>query len=52
MKNDPEQRYNIASDNPKIVKRMFDLILADAQGGPILPDWEIDTSFDSLQQFE
>ena len=52
MKNDPEQRHNIASDNPKIVKRMFDLVLADAQGGPILPDWEIDTSFDSLQQFE
>jgi hypothetical protein len=36
----PEQRHNIASDNPRIVKRMFDLVLADTQGGPILPNWE------------
>lgn len=40
MKNDPEQCHNIALDKPEIVRRMFDLILADAQGGPILPNWE------------
>lgn len=40
MGNDPEQRENLASDKPKIVKRLFDLILADADGGPILPHWD------------
>ena len=44
MNNDPGQLHNIAADKPKIVKRMFDLIIADAKGGPILPNWKIDTS--------
>ncbi|MBL7120125.1 MAG: sulfatase [Dehalococcoidia bacterium] len=44
MKNDPGQLHNIAADKSKIVKRMFDLILDDAQGGPILPNFKIDTS--------
>jgi arylsulfatase A-like enzyme len=42
MKSDPGQLHNIAADKPKVVKRMFDLVLDDAQGGPILPDWEWD----------
>jgi len=42
MRNDPGQMENIAADNPKIVKRMFELILADAHGGPILPDFKLD----------
>jgi arylsulfatase A-like enzyme len=41
MRNDPEQNYNIASDKPEVVKRMFDLILEDA-GGPVLPNWKVD----------
>jgi len=49
MKNDPDQRRNIARDKPKIVKRMYDLILADAKGRPILPDWTIDTSLEALR---
>ena len=39
MKNDPEQNYNIAADKPQVVKRMFDMVLDDAHGGPILPDY-------------
>lgn len=38
MRDDPEQRQNIAKDKPKVVKRLFDLVLADAKGGPILPN--------------
>jgi arylsulfatase A-like enzyme len=38
MGSDPEQRQNIAKDKPKVVKRLFDLVLADAKGGPILPN--------------
>jgi arylsulfatase A-like enzyme len=39
MKNDPYQQENLAADRPQIVKRLHDLILADAGGGPILPNW-------------
>ncbi|MBM3132558.1 MAG: hypothetical protein FJZ95_05935 [Chloroflexi bacterium] len=42
MKNDPEQQVNIASDKPQIAKRLFDLVLQDADGGPILPDCDVD----------
>jgi len=41
MRNDPEQNNNIASDKPKVVKRMFDLVIEDA-GGPVLPNWRVD----------
>ncbi len=43
MRNDPEQLHSIAEDNPQIVKRMYDLILADAHNGPIAPNFKIDT---------
>jgi len=39
MKNDPYQRENLASDKPDVVKRLYNLILSDAGGGPILPNW-------------
>jgi arylsulfatase A-like enzyme len=42
MKNDPEQRESIAPSRPDVVKRLYDLILADANGGPILPNWKVD----------
>ena len=42
MGSDPEQRQNIAKGKPEVVKRLFDLVLADAKGSPILPDWNID----------
>ncbi len=29
-----------AKDKPEVVKRLFDLVLADAKGSPILPDWK------------
>lgn len=41
MKNDPQQRVNIASDKPRLVKDMYGLILADAKGGPIAPRFTI-----------
>jgi len=40
LRNDPQERTNIAGDNPKIVKRMYEYVMADAQHQPILPDWE------------
>ena len=48
MKDDPEQHENIASGTPEIVKRLYDLILADA-GGPILPDWKIDLEHEGVR---
>jgi hypothetical protein len=39
MKNDPYQHENLASDKSRIVKRLYDMILTDAGGGPILPHW-------------
>ncbi|MFC1999491.1 sulfatase [Chloroflexota bacterium] len=42
MKNDPDQLQNIAADKPNIVKQMYDLILVDAKGGPILPNYKLD----------
>jgi len=39
MKNDPYQRENLAPDKPDVVKRLYNLILSDASGGPILPNW-------------
>ena len=39
LRDDPQEQANIAKDNPKIVKRMYDCIMEDA-GGAILPDWE------------
>jgi len=45
MRNDPEQHENIAKDKPEVVKRMFDLVLADANGGlDKLPPTAIPTS--------
>jgi len=41
MKNDPEQRENIAPGKPQVVKRMYDLMLVDAKGGPITPNYSI-----------
>ncbi|MFC1999487.1 sulfatase [Chloroflexota bacterium] len=49
MNNDPDQQLNIAADRPEIVKRLYDLILADAKGGPIAPGWEIDTRFEGTR---
>ena len=49
MKNDPDQRHNIASDKPEVVKRLYDLILADAKGGPIAPGWKIDLDFEAVR---
>jgi hypothetical protein len=42
MKDDPEQRENVAASEPDVVKRLFDLVLDDAGGGPILPNWKVD----------
>ena len=44
MNNDPQQLDNIASDKPQIVKRMFGLVLNDANGGPLLPEWTTNRS--------
>lgn len=41
ISNDPEQSRNIAQDKPDVVKRMFNLVMLDANGGPILPDWDV-----------
>ena len=41
LKNDPLQMENVAWDQPRIVKRMYDLMLEDAGGGPITPDFAI-----------
>lgn len=41
LKNDPQQMENVAWDRPKVVKRMYDLLLEDAGGGPIAPNFTI-----------
>jgi len=50
MTNDPEQLHDIASDNPKAVQRLFDLVIQDAGGGPIAPGWEMDLSLPGLHE--
>ena len=42
MKDDPEQRDNMAASEPEVVKRLYELVLDDAGGGPILPKWKVD----------
>ncbi len=37
---DPQQEKNIADQNPEIVKQLFELVLADAGGGP-LPTYDL-----------
>lgn len=49
MRNDPEQRENIAKARPKTVKRLFNLVLKDANNKPILPDWQGDTTIRFLE---
>jgi arylsulfatase A-like enzyme len=39
--NDPLQMQNAAWDKPRVVKRMYDLMLEDARGGPIAPDYAL-----------
>lgn len=41
LKNDPRHIENVAWDRPKVVKRMYDLMLEDAGGGPIAPNFTI-----------
>lgn len=41
MMNDPLQINNLAWDKPRVVKSMYDLMLADAGGGPITPRYRI-----------
>ena len=45
MMNDPLQINNIAWDKPRVVRRMYDLMLADADGGPIAPGYRIPEDF-------
>jgi arylsulfatase A-like enzyme len=41
LNNDPQQMESVAWDRPRVVKRMYDLMLEDAKGGPITPDFAI-----------
>jgi arylsulfatase A-like enzyme len=41
LKDDPQQMESVAWDRPRVVKRMYDLMLEDAKGGPITPDFTI-----------
>ncbi len=41
LNNDPLQMESVAWDRPRIVKRMYDLMLEDAKGGPITPNYSI-----------
>jgi arylsulfatase A-like enzyme len=41
LRDDPQQMENVAWDRPRVVKRMYDLMLEDAKGGPIAPDYSI-----------
>ena len=41
LKGDPLQMESVAWARPRVVKRMYDLMLADAKGGPIAPNYVI-----------
>lgn len=42
LRNDPEEKVNIAKDKPHIVKRMYEYVMEDAGHQPILPGWRRD----------
>jgi hypothetical protein len=41
LASDPLQMQNAAWDNPRVVQRLYDLMLEDAGGGPIAPDYAL-----------
>jgi len=51
LKNDPEEKVNLAKERPQTVKRMFDYVMEDAGRQPILPNWESSVAFHTALSF-